>query len=231
MKIILGALPPKHRGIVFKISESSQATEDLLPAYYLRIPPSRMLSLCDIIEGCKHNDRRDSKALYERYYGYSLKIVFRYIYRYDKAVDVVNDGFVKVFAKIESFICGPSQNMEMMFMGWLRTIMINTSIDRLRKDHYLPEIGINNAEIWIADKSNTADEPLLYKELIKQVKKLPSAYRTVFNLYVIDGFKHHEIAAKLNIAIGTSKSNLSKAKALLKTYVNKTETQRQVCNS
>ena len=189
------------------------------------------MSLHDIIHGCKRNNHRDSKNLYERYYGYSLKIVFRYIYRYDKAVDVVNDGFVKVFSKLDSFNCNPSQNIEMMFMGWLRTIMINTSIDRLRKDHYLPEIGINNEDIWVADKSSTADEPLLYKELIKQIKKLPPAYRTVFNMYVIDGFKHHEIAARLNIAIGTSKSNLSKAKALLKNYVNKNELQRQACNT
>jgi RNA polymerase sigma factor (sigma-70 family) len=189
------------------------------------------MSVCEMIDGCKRNNHKDYKSLYERYYGYSLKIVFRYIYRYDKAVDVVNDGFVKVFGKLDSFNYNLSQNVEMMFMGWLRTIMINTSIDRLRRDNYLPEIGINNEEIWITDRSQSADNSLLYKELINQIKKLPPAYRAVFNLYVIDGYKHHEIAQKLNIAIGTSKSNLSKAKALLKTYINKNERQKQVCNT
>jgi len=183
------------------------------------------MSLHDIIEGCKCNNYRDSKILYERYYGYSLKIVFRYIYRYDKAVDVVNDGFVKVLGKLESFIYSPTQNIEMMFMGWLRTIMINTSIDRLRKDNYLPEIGINNEGIWIEDRSRAADEHLMYKELINEIKKLPPAYRAVFNMYVIDGYKHQEIATRLNIAVGTSKSNLSKAKALLKTYLYKNDMQ------
>lgn len=128
------------------------------------------MSLHDIIEGCKLNNYRDSKTLYERYYGYSLKIVFRYIYRYDKAVDVVNDGFVKVLGKLESFNYTPTQNIEMMFMGWLRTIMINTSIDRLRKDNYFPEIGINNEGIWIEDRSRAADERILYKELINEIK-------------------------------------------------------------
>lgn len=185
------------------------------------------MSLHDIIAGCKCNNHRDYKSLYERYYGYSLKIVFRYIYRYDKAVDVVNDGFVKVFSKLDRFNYDTSQNIEMMFMGWLRTIMINTSIDKLRKDDYLPEIGINNEGIWIEDKSQSADDSLLYKELINEVKRLPPAYRTVFNMYVIDGYKHQEIADILNIAVGTSKSNLSKAKALLKSYINKNNLQTQ----
>ncbi len=189
------------------------------------------MSLHDIIEGCKCNNNKDCKNLYERYYGYSLKIVFRYIYRYDKAVDVVNDGFVKVFSKLDRFNYDISQNIEMMFMGWLRTIMINTSIDRLRKDDYLPEIGINNEGIWIEDKSQAADDSLLYKELINEIKRLPPAYRTVFNMYVIDGYKHQEIADILKIAVGTSKSNLSKAKTLLKSYINKNNLQKQACNT
>ena len=80
------------------------------------------------------NNHRDQKHLYERYYGYCLKIVFRYIYRYENAVDVVNDGFVKVFGKLNRFHCEQPENLEMILMGWMRTIMINTSIDRLRKN-------------------------------------------------------------------------------------------------
>lgn len=188
------------------------------------------MSLHVILDGCLQNNNKACKHLYERFYGYSLKIVFRYIYRYDKAVDVVNDGFVKVFTKLEKFHYESSQNVEMIFMGWLKTVMINTAIDRLRKDNFLPEIGMTNEDIWVADKLQSADQGILYKDLINEVKKLPPGYRIVFNMYVIDGFTHQEIANQLKISVGTSKSNLSKAKALLRNYI-KTNELQQVWNT
>ena len=188
------------------------------------------MSLHVILEGCMQNNNKACKHLYERYYGYSLKIVFRYIYRYDKAVDVVNDGFVKVFTKLDKFHYEASQNVEMIFMGWLKTVMINTAIDRLRKDNFLPEIGMTNEDIWVADKLQSADQAILYKELINEIKKLPPGYRIVFNMYVLDGFTHQEIANQLKISVGTSKSNLSKAKSLLRNYI-KTNELQQVCNT
>lgn len=109
----------------------------------------------------------------------------------------------------------------MMLMGWMKTIMINTAIDKLRKNNYLPETGVINENVWIEDRSQTADQSLLYKELMIQVKKLPPAYRIVFNMYVIDGFTHQEIANHLKIAVGTSKSNLSKARAFLQNILKK----------
>lgn len=169
------------------------------------------------------NVYRDQKHLYERYYGYCLKIVFRYIFRYDKATDVVNDGFIKVFRKLHTFHYEETVNPEMMLMGWMRTIMINTAIDRLRKDAFLPETGVLNDGIWLEDKSQSADQSLLYKELILEIKKLPPGYRAVFNLYVIDGFSHQQIAYTLKISVGTSKSNLSKARVLLKGFLKKGE--------
>lgn len=184
-----------------------------------------------IIDGCLQNDHRAFKHLYEQYYGYSLKTVFRYIYRYDKAVNVVNDGFVKVFTKLNKFHYESSQNLEMIFMGWLKTIMIHTAIDQLRKNSFLPEIGMTNENIWVADKLQSADQALLYKELILEIKKLPPGYRVVFNMYVIDGFTHQEIANQLKISVGTSKSNLSKAKALLREYIKTNELQNQSCNT
>jgi RNA polymerase sigma-70 factor (ECF subfamily) len=188
------------------------------------------MGLHEIIEGCLQNKHRDQRALYERWYAFSLKIVFRYIYRYDKAVDVVNDGFVKVFSKLSTFRYEKTQNVEIMFLGWLRTIMIHTAIDRLRKDNFLPEIGINNDESWIEDKSQSADQSLLYKELINEIKKLPPTYRVVFNMYVIDGYTHQEIANQLGIQVGTSKSDLSKAKSLLRKFIIKNDQQIQICN-
>jgi RNA polymerase sigma-70 factor (ECF subfamily) len=158
--------------------------------------------------------------------------VFRYIYHYDKAVDVVNDGFVKVFRNFEKFQFRDIENLEMVLMGWMRMIMINTAIDQLRKHNFLPEIGDISESTWAQeDKSQSSDQVLLYKELVKQIKKLPPSYRTVFNLYVIDGLTHQEIANLLGISVGTSKSNLSKARVILQNIVKNNDREvSDVCN-
>lgn len=167
------------------------------------------------------NEARDQKTLYEKYYGYCLKTVFRYIYRYDKAVDIVNDGYVKLFRNFSKFTYTPGENLERVLMGWMRRIMINTAIDFLRKNNFMPEIGELSDNIWaMQDKSESADKVVLYKELILEIKKLPPSYRAVFNLYVIDGFTHHQIAEMLGISVGTSKSNLFKARLQLQKFIN-----------
>lgn len=183
-----------------------------------------MENLSIIILGCIANVPKHQKMLYEQYFGYCLKIVFRYVYRYETAVDVVNDGFVKMFRNLERFAVLDKENSEMLFMGWLRTIMINCAIDHLRKNSFLPEIGsLSNAAWAIEDRSLPSDKDILYKELILQVKKLSPGYRAVFNLYVIDGFTHQEIADKLGISVGTSKSNLSKARTILQKFIKQDE--------
>lgn len=183
------------------------------------------------IAGCIQNNQRDQKYLYEKYFGYCLKTVFRYIYHYDKAVDVVNDGYVKVFRNFEKFQLLDKENLEMVLMGWMRMIMINTAIDHLRKNNFLPEIGDISESVWLQDKSQGSDHSLMYKELIKEIKKLPPSYRTVFNLYVIDGLTHQEIANLLGISVGTSKSNLSKARGILQKIIkNNDQEVAGVCN-
>lgn len=187
--------------------------------------------LQNIIAGCVQNDQRYQKCLYDRYYGYCLKTVFRYIYRYDKAVDVVNDGFVKIFRNFSKFEVRDAENLEMILMGWMRMIMINTAIDALRKNNFLPEIGDISDHVWQhEDRSQMSDNMLLYKELVKEIKRLPPSYRTVFNMYVIDGFTHQEIASKLGISVGTSKSNLSKARVILQKIIKKNDEEIEVCN-
>ncbi len=107
--------------------------------------------------------------------------------------------------------------------------MINASIDELRKTNLLPEIGGIPESVWqITDSSQNADQLLLYKDLIILVKELPPVYRAVFNLYVIDGYNHSEIADLMNIAIGTSKSNLSKARSFIQKSIKKMESNK-VC--
>jgi RNA polymerase sigma factor (sigma-70 family) len=178
-------------------------------------------SLSHIIEGCVNNDSRHQKVLYEQFYGYSLKVVFRYIYKYESAVDVVNDGYVKLFRNFKNFKCDREEDIMKIFMGWLRRIMVNTAIDELRKQNMMPDIGAIPDDVWEEpDKSGYADQTVLYKELIVQVKKLPPSYRAVFNMYVIDGFTHQEIADQLGISVGTSKSSLSKARMHLQKYIN-----------
>lgn len=179
-----------------------------------------MDNLREIIEACAKNNSASQKLLYECYYGYALKIVFRYIYRYEKAVDAVNDGFVKLFRNIHRFVTDDYEHIEQRFMGWMKKIMINVSIDELRKNSMLAEIGGIPDHLWeVADKSLSPDHALLYKELVSVVKQLPPAYRAVFNMVVIDGMTHHEVADLLDISVGTSKSNLSRARVLLQKHI------------
>ncbi|MDQ6815180.1 MAG: sigma-70 family RNA polymerase sigma factor [Bacteroidota bacterium] len=190
-----------------------------------------MEELYSIIDGCLTNQHKYQKLLYERYYGYALKIVFRYIYRYEKATDVVNDGFVKIFRSLEKFECAEKEHLEKIWMGWIKRIMINTAIDELRKSNMLPEIGGLPDHIWeIQDRAQGADQRVLYKELIAQVKKLPPSYRVAFNMFVIDGLSHQEIAERMGISVGTSKSNLAKARMQLKKFIDKDVQEADICS-
>ena len=145
-----------------------------------------------------------------------MAICLRYSDHYQQAVEIVNDGFLKVFTKLDKY------NTNKSFKGWVRRIMINSAIDHFRKEKkYAATDSIDNHET--ASFEPTAVQNLSYDEVIQQIQKLSPSYRAVFNLYVIDGYKHHEISEILNISIGTSKSNLSRARsllqrALLKTY-------------
>ena len=183
-----------------------------------------MESIGSIIKGCISNDHKYQRIFYEQYRGFALKIVFRYIYRYEKAVDTANDGFVKIFTNFSKFKVENEKDTEKVLMGWIKRIMINVSIDELRKGSMTPEIGGIPEYVWeIPDNSQDADQLLLYKDLILLIKELPPVYRAAFNLYVIDGYTHSEIADLMKIAVGTSKSNLSKARQLLQKSIKKME--------
>lgn len=170
--------------------------------------------------------------MYEHYRGFALKIVFRYIYRYEKAIDAVNEGFVKLLNNMHRFKLADGDDdtvAERKLMAWLKTILVNVCIDELRKTEMLPEIGSIPEGVWdLAAGGQTADEMLLYKELITLIKQLPPAYRVVFNLYIIDGFTHAEIARMLNISEGTSKSTLSRARTMLQKSIRQSE-DKQLC--
>jgi RNA polymerase sigma factor (sigma-70 family) len=184
----------------------------------------KTLEIIKTIEGCKKQDAKCQKTLYERFYGYALKIAFRYVYRYDIAVNVTNDSFVKIFRHIERFRYEEEDYPERLLMAWMKRIIINTAIDELRKNNMTPEIGGIPEHVWDEpDNSQKADQLLLYKELISYVKNLPPMYRIVFNMFVIDGNTHFEIADCLGISVGTSKSNLSRARGILQKIIKEKE--------
>jgi RNA polymerase sigma factor (sigma-70 family) len=176
--------------------------------------------ITSIIKGCLSNDHKYQKILYERYYGFALKIVFRYIFKYDRARDVVNDGFVKLFNNLASFEAVQTADTEKILMGWIRRIMINASIDELRRIRLLPGTISIPDDIWnIPDKSSNAEQALMYRDLVLLLNRLPEQYRLVFNLYIIDGYSHQEIADSLKISVGTSKSSLSRARAQIQKFI------------
>jgi len=168
--------------------------------------------LIHIIQGCVEANRQSQKEFYHSYFGFATGICMRYCNTQDDAMEVVNDGFLKVFRSIGTF--NPRhENYEASLMGWMKTIIINTAIDHFRKNknNYLTS-EIDGSHTEIASTLETAIDSMSYKEIIGMVQSLSPGYRAVFNLHIIDGYKHEEIAQQLNISVGTSKSNLAKAR-------------------
>lgn len=174
-----------------------------------------------LIQGCIRKERSSQESLYKNFYGYALSICFRYARDHDEAIEILNDGFLKVFTNIEN------HNQEKSFKAWLRKIMINTALDHYRKQARRPFMDDLEMIQQIPYGSDIINQ-LTYEEILQLIQFLPTAYRTCFNLYVIDGYNHEEIAEMLNISSGTSKSNLAKARMhlrkLLQKYYNEEQT-------
>lgn len=165
--------------------------------------------MADILEGCQRKDRVAQKVLYQQFYGYAMSIGLRYSDSEEEAIEVVNDAFLKVFLNIKQY------NSQLPFKPWFRRILINTAINHLKKKQKLKISVLMDTEYNIPDTEEILAK-LGFQELMALVRSLSAAYRTVFNLYVLDGFSHEEIAQQLGISIGTSKSNLSKARERLR---------------
>jgi RNA polymerase sigma-70 factor (ECF subfamily) len=128
-------------------------------------------------------------------------------------MEVVNDGFIKIFRSLSQF-APRHDNYEASLMGWMKSIIVNTAIDHFRKNKNNYLVGeIQDEHLDMTDAMATAVDKMTYKEIIELVQRLSPGYRAVFNLHVIDGYKHEEIAQQLQISVGTSKSNLAKARA------------------
>jgi RNA polymerase sigma factor (sigma-70 family) len=172
--------------------------------------------LHQLIRGCIEKDRKSQKMLYKAFYGFSMGICLRYTGNRDEAAEVMNQGFFKVFTHIERY------DMERPFKAWLGKIMMNVSIDFYRANLKMAYTEDLDKAEHVSD-GDQVDKNLNYNDLLAMVQQLPQAYRTVFNLFAIDGYSHDEIGAMLNINAGTSKSNLHKARQKLKQMILKTE--------
>ncbi|MFY0627375.1 MAG: sigma-70 family RNA polymerase sigma factor [Reichenbachiella sp.] len=162
----------------------------------------------ELVDYCQAGNSSAQRTLYKKYVNKMYHTCIRYLPDQMEAEDVVTEGFVKVFRKIYTFEYRGKGSLE----GWIKRIMINESLMALRKKrHVHVDIeGFINIESGLL-----TDSQLDYREILKVIYSLPKGYRTVFNLYVIEGFSHNEIASKLSISENTSKSQLSKARASL----------------
>ncbi|MCR9253458.1 MAG: sigma-70 family RNA polymerase sigma factor [bacterium] len=161
-----------------------------------------------LIDGCVKGKSWAQKSLYEKYSPLMLGVCIRYLKDRDDADDVLVQGFMKVFSNISKF------RNEGSFEGWIRRIMVNECLTFIRKNRsmYLEtdiEKAENDPDYSVLDSQLEADD------LIRMIQELPVGYRTVFNLYAIEGYSHAEIAEQLGINVNTSKSQLSRARAFL----------------
>lgn len=174
-----------------------------------------------IIEGCLRNDRRSQEELFKLFYGKMLPVCMRYMPDRDAAQEVLQEGFIKVFEKLGAF------DFKGSFEGWIRRIIANTAIDAIRKSKKDPYLTDNDNDFKLG-----ASDPMVEREEVEftdlkaeiameAIQKLSPAYRTVFNLFVLEDYSHKEIAELLGISEGTSKSNLAKAKMNLQKIVSK----------
>lgn len=152
------------------------------------------------------------EALYQRFAPKMYGVCLRYAGNAEEAEDIVQEGFIKVFRKMDSF------RSEGSFEGWIRRIFVNTAIEHFRRKNYLQPVT-EKEENTVEGKYLSVLDSLAEKDVIALIQKLSPGYRAVFNMYVIEGYTHKEIADILGISEGTSKSQLSRAKSVLQDKV------------
>ena len=179
---------------------------------------NQIFSDSDLIEGCLKGDRKIQHELYKRFAPKMYAVCLRYASNAEEAEDILQEGFIKVYNKIGSF------RKEGSFEGWIRRIFVNTAIEQFRKKVYLQPIT-DIEEDTVEGKYLSVLDRLSEKDIIQLIQQLSPGYRTVFNMYVVEGYTHKQISELLGISEGTSKSQLSRAKQILqdlvKTYLEK----------
>ena len=166
----------------------------------------------DIIEGCKCADRKAQKALFDTFSPKMLGVCLRYVKNREDAEDVMIEGLYKAITKINSYSGNGS------FEGWIRRIVVNESLMLLRKKNVLKH-SVEIQPNLDHSEAITVEDKLIAEDLLKLLDTLPTGYRTVFNLYVLEGYKHREIAELLGVSINTSKSQLILARKKMEALV------------
>jgi RNA polymerase sigma factor (sigma-70 family) len=185
---------------------------------------SQVTDIHAILIGCANQDRICQRDFYKKFYGYAMSICTRYTTVYDEALELANDGFLKIFRALPNFKI-ESGEIENQLLAWIKKIMINTCIDFIRAK--------KNKIIFssISDSSHSENpvsedyiiEKFSINDILVLINNLSPSYKTIFNLFVIDGYTHEQIASMLQISVGTSKSNLFKARQHLQNQLKKTE--------
>jgi RNA polymerase sigma-70 factor, ECF subfamily len=173
--------------------------------------------LKELVEGCVIGKRKSQEKLFKMFYGKMLSVCMRYTKDQDNAQEILQEGFIKVFDKLETFDFNGS------FEGWVRRIMVNTAIDSIRRAKRDPFLAEDETNTFVDEGHNPMDEnefltsiSLKAEVAMRAIQQLSPAYQAVFNLYVFENQTHKEIGEILGISEGTSKSNFAKAKANLK---------------
>lgn len=163
-----------------------------------------------LVECCLKKDALAQKQLFDYYAKRMMGVCLRYANSTDEAQDVLQLGFIKIFEKLETFSGGGSLE------GWIRKIIVNTALDNIRKNKKISEtIGLEKIDFQLENYEENGFDKLNAQDLLTIIQKMPTGFRTVFNMYAIEGYSHKEIAEALNISINTSKSQYSRARQQL----------------
>ena len=168
----------------------------------------------DLITGCIDGNRRMQEELYSRFSPRMYAVCLRYAGNAEEAEDILQDGFIKIFNKLGSF------RKEGSFEGWIRRVFVNTAIEHFRRKRYLQPVTEKEENTLEGNYLSILDD-LAERDILELVQQLSPGYRTVFNMYVVEGYTHKEIGEMLGISEGTSKSQLSRAKVILQQMVKK----------
>ncbi len=162
-----------------------------------------------LLEGCRKGKRKHQKKLYEKYYAYGIGVCYRYAVNKEDALEILNDSFMKVFRHISSY------DEEQAFLPWFRKIIINTALDHFKSTKKAKDtLQTEAVDVEVFD-TETLDR-LDFNDLLGLLNELPGMYRLIFNLYEMEGYSHDEIGEKLGISASTSRSNLTRAKRILR---------------
>ena len=170
------------------------------------------MSLKELVHNCKKGNRIAQEQLYKQYAGKLFGVCLKYSRNKTEAEDNLHDSFITIFEKIDQY------KFKGSFEGWLKRITVNTVLQKYRKEEYLSVITDNvEEEVMVETGYVEVGLPVL----LKYIQELPNKYRLTFNLYVLDGYSHKEIAELLGTSVGTSKSNLARARMILKEKIEK----------